>query len=151
MPDGRITRRPLITVAFLGLTGCFGSSTAVVTPAPRVYFVGPVNNAYVTSPLRVVLGVQDLTLVPACAPSQPCPKPVPGQGHHHLIIDRSPFPQKTAIPYAPNIVHYGGGQAAMDVELTPSLHTLTAQFANTKHEVCCAFKESIQVTVVTLQ
>jgi hypothetical protein len=155
MPDGRITRRLLITVAFLRLTGCMGSTTVDVF-APRVWFVEPRNNDLVTSPVRVVFGVQSLDVVPAC-PSVPCTI-IPGAGHHHLIIDSDRpgriIPFGMPIPFNANVVHYGGGQVAMDVTLPPGKHKLTAQFADSLHRVCCTSLQpnlqppTIEVTVI---
>jgi hypothetical protein len=148
MPDGRITSRLLITVAFLGLTGCFGNSTAVVF-APRVWFVEPRNNDLVTSPVRVVFRVQSLAVIPAC-PSVPCVI-IPGAGHHHLIIDSDPIKLGTAIPFDgdKHYVHYGGGQVAKEVILPPGKHKLTAQFEDSLHQVCCTLlTETIEVTVI---
>jgi hypothetical protein len=129
MPDGRITRRSLIAVPFLGLTGCFGSSTAVVW-APRVWFVEPANGATVTSPFRVVFGVQSYVVRPA-------DDSTPNPGHHHLIIDRPAIAAGKSIPFDNNHIHLGSGPIApvgtwVDW-LSPGPHTLTAQFANGAH------------------
>ena len=105
MPDGRITRRSLIAVPFLGLTGCFGSSTAVVW-APRVWFVEPANSATVTSPFRVVFGVQSYVVRPAGDST-------PNTGHHHLITDRPAIAAGNPIPFDKNHYHLVLGQIAL--------------------------------------
>jgi hypothetical protein len=111
MPDGSITRRPLISVAFLGLTGCFGGSTAVVF-APRVWFEAPTDGALVTSPVRVVFGLQSYEV-------RPFGDTTPETGHHHLIIDRAPIAAGQPIPFDDNHLHLGGGGAEIMVDLPP--------------------------------
>jgi hypothetical protein len=143
MPDGRITRRPLITVAFLGLTGCFGGSTAVVF-APRVRFDEPANGATVTSPVRVVFGVQSYAV-------RPSGDMTPETGHHHLIIDRAPIAAGRPIPFDDNHLHFGGGEVVASVPLSPGKHSLTAQFADGRHVAYGGLlTATIQVEVVTL-
>jgi hypothetical protein len=144
MPDEMITRRSLITVAFLGLTGCFGGSTAVVF-APRVWFVAPANNALVTSPVRVVFGLQSMVVRPTSDTT------TPDSGHHHLIIDRPPIPAGRGIPFDANHLHLGSGGAALSVNLSPGPHTLTAQFANSQHVAYGGLlTATIRVEVVTI-
>lgn len=107
MPDGRITRRSLIAVPFLGLTGCFGSSTAVVTKdPPRVWFVKPANGATVTSPFEVVFGVSSYGL-------KPSGDFTPNTGHHHLITDRPAIAAGNPIPFDKNHYHLVLGQIAL--------------------------------------
>ena len=131
MPDGRITRRSLIAVPFLGLTGCFGSSTAVVTKdPPRVFFVKPANRANVKSPFEVVFGVQGFGVRPAGDSTL-------NTGHHHLIIDSPAIAAGKSIPFDKNHIHLGSGPIApvgtwVDW-LSPGPHTLTAQFADGAH------------------
>jgi hypothetical protein len=145
MPDGRITRCPLIALAFLGLTGCFGSSTAVVFH-PRVWFVEPANNALVTNPVRVVFGLQSMVV-------RPSGDRTPDSGHHHLIIDRAPIAAGQLIPFDEpgGIFHYGDNPPAVVayVPLPPGNHSLTAQFADYRHKVYGGLlTTTIQVTVV---
>jgi hypothetical protein len=132
MPDGSIARRPVITAAFLGLTGCYGRTDVVVSPEPRVWFIEPADGADVTSPVRVRFGVEGYTVTRSGDPT-------PGTGHHHLIIDRDPWNstdesgRRTGIPFDDNHLHYGDGQVETMVVLSPGTHTLTAQFADGRH------------------
>jgi hypothetical protein len=143
MLDGTITRRPFIGVALLGLTGCFGQSTAVVF-APRLWIDEPANGAIVTSPVRVRFRVQSYEVRPAGDMT-------PYTGHHHLIIDRAPIAAGQQIPFDSNHQHLGLGQEEMTVELSPGPHTLHAQFADGLHRaIGGTMTVTIQVNVVTI-
>jgi hypothetical protein len=145
MPDGIITRRPLISVAFLGLTGCFGGSTAVVF-APRVWFEEPKDGALVTSPVRVVFGLQGYEARPFGVTDAET-------GHHHVIIDSAAIARGQKIPTDANHIHLGGGGAETLIELSPGPHTLIAQLADgTDHIAFGGFltSEPIHVEVVTI-
>jgi hypothetical protein len=132
MPDGSIGRRSVITVALLGLTGCFGESTAVISPEPRVQFIEPADGATVPSPVRVRFEVTGRYQV------RPAGDMSPNTGHLHLIIDSGPVAAGMQIPFDPNHLHYGTAPvppAMVDtmVELPPGTHTLTVQFADGAH------------------
>jgi hypothetical protein len=126
MPDGSIARRPVITGVLLGLAGCFGESTVVVRPEPRVRFIEPTDGATVQSPVRVRFDVVGYEVRPAGDLS-------PGTGHHHLIINSEPIPAGAPIPFDNSHLHYGSGQVEATVELPPGTYTLTAQFADARH------------------
>jgi hypothetical protein len=92
----------------------------------RIYFVEPVDGAEVTSPVKVVFGVEGVTVEPAGTV-------VAEHGHHHLIVDGEPIPAGTAVPADATHIHFGKAQTETTVELAPGPHTLTMQFADGRH------------------
>ena len=139
----------------LGVCGCDGGTEAPAAPEPtpdahgahgdhgdapadaaadslavpdgaRVLFVSPADGAEVTSPLKVEMGVEGMTVKPAG-------DLVASTGHHHIIIDGTAPAKGTAVPADETHIHYGKGQTETELELTPGEHTLTMQFANGHH------------------
>ncbi len=111
----------LITFAMLGLAACGDRR-----PEGRVFFVEPANGAQVTSPFRVRMGSEGLTIEPATDDgAYPA-----GHGHHHIIIDAvlpsldQPIP-KQSIQH----LHYGKGQIGAVLDLQSGKHTLKLLFA----------------------
>jgi hypothetical protein len=91
-----------------------------------VYFVEPLDGAVVTSPVKVVFGIDGMTVEPAG-------EVVAGTGHHHLIIDGDPITAGAPVPADATHVHFGKAQTETTVELPPGEHVLTMQFADGAH------------------
>lgn len=109
--------------------------------APEVHFVEPTDGATVSSPLRVEMGVSDMTV-------QPAGQIVEGTGHHHLIIDGEPVAAGTPVPADERHLHFGKGQTETTIELAPGKHTLTLQFADGLHQSYGpAMSKTIEITV----
>ena len=49
----------------------------------RVYFIEPKDGAEVVSPVKVVMGVEGMTIKPSGV--------VAGTGHHHILINQGPM------------------------------------------------------------
>jgi hypothetical protein len=148
MLDGRITRRSLIAVPLLGLTGLGifrgGSSTATISGTSSVSFVSPKDGDQVTNPVTVIFGVTGVTLAPAGPPN------APGTGHHHLIIDRPAIAQGMSIPHDSLHLHVADGSDRITVpfSLPEGPHTLIAQVADGAHVAYGGvLNATIQVTV----
>jgi hypothetical protein len=92
----------------------------------KVFFVSPADGAEVTSPVKVVMGVEGMTV-------QPAGQLTSGTGHHHLLIDTEPAAFGAAVPADDKHIHFGKGQTEAEVELTPGPHTLMLQFADGVH------------------
>ena len=144
---GRITRRSLIAVPLLGLTGLGifrgGSSTAVIQGTSSVWFVTPKDGDQVTNPVTVIFGLQGPTLKPAGDTT-------PGTGHHHLIIDRPAIAQGMPIPHDTLHLHVADGSDRMTVpfSLPEGPHTLIAQVGDGAHIAYGGvLNATIQVTV----
>jgi len=99
------------------------------TPAPasaKVYFVSPANGESVSSPVKVVMGLEGMGVAPAGTQKEKT-------GHHHLIID-APTPDPSAgIASDDNHRHFGGGQTQTMIELAPGQHTLQLVLGDWKH------------------
>jgi len=112
------------SVLFLGLllTGC-GQETK---PTGRDFFVEPKDGAEVTSPVKVVMGIEGMTVKPAG-------EVVAGTGHHHIIINSGFIPAGQVIPSDATHKHYGKGQTETVLKLAPGDYKLTMQFADGLH------------------
>lgn len=135
MPNETISRRSAL-ILILGLTGCFGKSTAhvYIQPPipPSVWFIEPKDGAEVASPFKVRFGLSGREVRPANDYTE-------NTGHHHLLIDQKPYEKGYPIPTSPpappdpNVRHYGDIQVKDIVGLPLGEHTLTAQFTNGTH------------------
>ena len=83
----------------------------------RVYFVTPADGAIVSNPVRVVFGIEGMTVAPAGNDS-------PNSGHHHLLIDTALPQLGLPIPADKNHVHFGDGSTETEITLEPGEHTL---------------------------
>jgi hypothetical protein len=112
----------------LAATGIQAQEPAFI-PLPAsasVKIVEPVMGATVRSPVKVVFSVSGTTVKPA--------GPVEGgTGHHHLLINEGPTPEKVIVPADATHLHFGKGQTETTVELKPGSYTLTLQFADGLH------------------
>ena len=119
------------------LTACAGNNSAA---APRVYFVSPANGAAVSSPVHVTLGVEHFTVEPAGVAK-------PGAGHLHIMVDTACLAAGSIIPKDAQHLHYGQGQLAADLELTPGQHTLCLQAADGAHTALAGASLTQQITL----
>lgn len=94
----------------------------------RVFFVKPADGATVPAEFEVEFGVEGKTVRPAGATERD-----PALGHHHLLVDTSPIPDKTIVPKDEKHIHYGDGSTKAKVKLSPGEHKLTMQFADGAH------------------
>jgi hypothetical protein len=117
--------------AIFALTGLAGAeSPAPYWPAgAKVFFVEPKNGAEVSSPVKVVMGVQGIEIAPAGTEK-------PNTGHHHILIDTDvPTGEKAdyPLPASDNIKHFGKGQTEASLTLTPGKHTLQLLVGDGNH------------------
>jgi Domain of unknown function (DUF4399) len=110
-------------VAFLLVAACAPMQPA---PAHSVFFVEPKDGATVTSPFRVVFGVQGMA-VEAAGDIKP------DSGHHHLLINLDAIRAGEGIPVDETHLHFGKAQTEAEVKLPPGTYKLTMQFANGAH------------------
>ncbi len=99
------------------------------TAAPagaRVYIVSPQNGDTVSSPVKVIFGLEGMGVAPAGVEKAKT-------GHHHLIIDADLPPVNEPIPADDNHRHFGGGQTEVSVELAPGSHTLQLILGDHNH------------------
>jgi len=99
------------------------------TPAPegaRAYIVSPQDGATVSSPVKIVFGLEGMGVAPAGVEKEKT-------GHHHLIIDADLPSLSEAVPSDENYRHFGGGQTEVSVELTSGSHTLQLIMGDHNH------------------
>ncbi len=114
---------PLFTAALVGVLAVAGSPAA---EEQRVYFIEPKDGAEVRSPVKVVMGVEGMTIKASGGV-------VAGTGHHHILINQGPMRGGKVIPTDETHVHFGKGQTEASLELAPGDYTLTMQFADGLH------------------
>ena len=84
----------------------------------NAYIVSPADGERVSSPVRVIFGLQGMGVAPAGVQA-------PNTGHHHLLIDADSMPpQSTPLPANEQVRHFGAGQTETVLELAPGRHTL---------------------------
>ena len=103
----------------------------------NVFFTNLKEGDKVSSPVKVVMGVEGMTVHPAG-------EIIEGTGHHHIIIDGNPVTSEAVVPADEKHIHFGGGQTETEVELTPGNHTLTLQFADGLHR---SYGEQMSATI----
>lgn len=103
-----------------------------LTPAPenaRAYFIHPGHGEAVTSPVTVKFGLEGMGVAPAGVDHQ-------HTGHHHLLIDiddASMPPLDLPLPASDQVVHFGGGQTQVTLDLEPGTHTLQLLLGDYRH------------------
>lgn len=105
------------------------SADASVTPSEgaAVYIIYPSDGSEVTSPVKVVFGLDGLGVAPAGVD-------VPDTGHHHLIIDGGDELPAVGEVMGDNVMHFGGGQTEADIEMEPGDHTLQLILGDKEHK-----------------
>lgn len=93
----------------------------------RVFFANLKDGQTVTSPVKVEMGVEALSVDTANG------KLKPASGHHHILIDMDSIARETVIPKDSVHLHFGNAQTTAEVKLTPGKHSLTLQFADALH------------------
>jgi hypothetical protein len=112
---------------------------------PRVFFVEPTDGATVKSPVHLKFGAQGMEISPV--PAGDVTSARPGMGHHHVGVDTDCLPPGTAIPKAAPWVHFGKGDAEMDMQLPPGPHKLTLEIGDDMHVTQPGMCSTITVNV----
>ena len=108
----------------------------------RVYFVNVKDGQKVTSPVKLVFGVEGMEVEPAGDLNE-------NKGHHHVIVDGGALERGTIVPTDEKNIHFGKGQTETELELSKGEHTLTLQFADGYHQ---SYGEQLSNTItVTVQ
>jgi len=116
------------------------SGVAVMIAAPegaRVFFGNLEDGAVVTSPVKIMMGSEGISVKPAG-------EIVEGSGHHHIIINEGSSPYGEVVGADDTHIHYGKGQEETELELTPGSYTITLQFADGFHR---SYGEGMSTTI----
>lgn len=92
-----------------------------------VYFVNLKDGQTVTSPVKIEMGVNGMSVDTADGILKPA------SGHHHILLGLDSVKTETVIPKDSVHLHYGNAQTSAEVVLPPGRHTLTLQFADALH------------------
>lgn len=93
------------------------------------------------SPFKLDFAVRGMGVAPAG-------KPLPGTGHHHLLIDtRLPMGVSDSLPFSDSHRHFGKGQTSAVLDLAPGEHRLRLLFANHLHVPYLVFSPEINIVV----
>ena len=105
-----------------------------------VYIISPESGARVTSPVRVMFGLNGMGVAPAGIDK-------PNTGHHHLLIDTKLEDYTAPVPADDNHKHFGGGQTETTIELAPGKHTLQLLLGDHNH---IPHKPPVESEVITI-
>ena len=127
----------MIKKSFVGILSFFVLLTATVASAhsppegAKIYFIGLVDGAVVTSPFKVKFGIQGFGITPAGTTG----KRRHTAGHHHLLIDVEALPDMDApIPRDTGHIHFDQGETETLIHLPPGKHTLQLLLGDEQHE-----------------
>lgn len=100
-------------------------------PAPegaRAYFISPADGSTVPNPVTIVFGLEGMGVAPAGTEKE-------NTGHHHLLINTDPntVDLDSSLPATDEIVHFGGGQTQVTLELPAGAHTLQLLLGDLSH------------------
>ena len=136
----------LSLVSLLGALLISANALAQLPPsespeAAEVYIVSPANGDTVSSPVTVVFGLKGMGVAPAGVERD-------NTGHHHLLIDQDELPE-VGVTMGGEVIHFGGGQTEVTLELEPGSHTLQlvlGDYLHRPHQPIVA-SEKIEITV----
>jgi len=92
----------------------------------RVAILSPREGDIVSSPVKVVFGLEGMTVAPAGDPT-------PNSGHHHLLVDVAAPDLAQPIPKDDQHIHFGQAQTEAEITLAPGQHTLQALLGDANH------------------
>lgn len=121
-----IFMKRILRAALVSFFSIVCAQSVFAAQSPHTYFKNLKDGQTVTSPVEIEFGVEGMKVAPAGAV-------VPGEGHHHLIIDGQAVPKGEVVLSDATHIHFGKGQTETSITLTPGKHTLTLQFANGAH------------------
>lgn len=94
-----------------------GDARTAAPPEAEVYFIAPEDGATVTSPVTFRFGLAGMGVAPAGAEWA-------DTGHHHMFINLDPATMEldAALPATEDILHFGGGQTEVTLDLPAGEH-----------------------------
>ena len=97
-------------------------------PDARVYFVTPADGATVSNPVTFHFGLSGMGIAPADVEW-------PNTGHHHMFINVDPatMDMDGTLPATEDILHFGGGQTEVTLDLPAGTHTFWLLLGDHNH------------------
>ena len=130
----------------LGLFAAFMISSVHAENAPskasddaEAYIVSPIDGATVSSPVTIVFGLKGMGIAPAGVERA-------NTGHHHLMIDQDELPE-IGVTMGGEVIHFGGGQTEVTLELEPGEHTLQLVLGDHLHRPHQPIVASEKITI----
>lgn len=124
--------RFLIPLLLIALPASAFAQSLELTPSPdgaNVYFISPSHGEAVISPVTVRFGLEGMGVAPAGVDQD-------ATGHHHLLIDIADDEMPALdrpLPASEQVIHFGGGQTEVDLDLEPGTHTLQLLLGDYRH------------------
>ena len=111
-------------------------------PAPPGAAINLKNGDKVKNPVLIQFGLKGAGVAPAGTQGDTF-------GHHHLLVDSPTVDLTAPLPMSSQVLHYGGGQTEVSMNLKPGTHTLQLLFADWKHQSFnpAVMSEKITITV----
>ena len=128
----RMTRLMMTTLAVLALPAAamaqHDHGRTEATPDTRVYFVTPADGETVANPVTFRFGLSGMGIAPADVEW-------PNTGHHHMFINTDPaeMAMDETLPATENILHFGGGQTEVTLDLPAGTHTFWLLLGDHNH------------------
>ncbi len=142
-----MNKRNLTAIVTLFVLMITSAATAHSPPkGAKVFIIGLVDGAVVTSPVKVKFGIQGFGITPAGTTG----KRRHTAGHHHLLVDVAELPDMDApIPRDAQHIHFDQGETETVLDLPPGKHTLQLLLGDEDHEPQDPplFSEKITITV----
>ncbi|HET6769926.1 MAG TPA: DUF4399 domain-containing protein [Chitinophagaceae bacterium] len=98
-----------------------------VPATARVFFANLEDGQTVTSPLKVEMGIEAMSVDTANGILKPA------SGHHHILVDMDSIKTGEVIKKDSVHIHFGNAQTSAEIILPPGKHSLTLQFADAMH------------------
>ena len=136
----------LVVFASLVAVGSYGSRQVSAQAKPRIFFIEPKNNATVKSPVHLKFGIENYKI--AAVPEGDVKTVRPGVGHYHVGVEQDCLkPGQNIVKGTPQWVHFGKGDAEIDMQLTPGKHKLALQLGDDLHNTVQGLCATITVNV----
>lgn len=91
----------------------------------QAYIISPVDGETVSESVTIKFGLKGMGIAPAGFEKA-------NTGHHHLIVDGEGLPAFDQ-PMGGEVVHFGGGQTEVTIDLAKGMHTLQLILGNHLH------------------
>lgn len=99
----------------------------LIPDSARVYFKNIKSGDLLTSPFKVEMGVDHMSVDTANGNIKPA------SGHHHILIGLDSIAAGTIVPKDSTHLHFGNAQTSTEVKLAPGTYKLSLQFADALH------------------